>query len=284
MTEPNLRMACLRMPRLDQETVPTNHIRVESVRNRRSWKHVIWSVLSGLLIPMALVSGLTTATADTTLSEDQIAAERAALMALISAAQAPVVAAQDIIALPTAGALGSSDAPLVMLEFGDYQCGFCRRHLINIMPALIENYIAPGQLMYLFIEFPSQPDRITSTSAANAALCAGEQQHYWTMRERLYKNPMALDEAGYLRHAEFLGLDQARFSECLSNTAHAESIAAHIALGQQLQVRGTPTFFLARIDNDEGQLRFERRIVGAQPLELFQREIDALLAESIPES
>ncbi|AHF00328.1 DsbA family protein [Thioalkalivibrio paradoxus] len=212
------------------------------------------------------------------LSAEELARERAALLAIMADAQAPATDARDAIRLPTAATLGPDDAPLVLIEFADYQCGFCRRHLLTVMPALLRDYIEPGHLRYVFMEFPAQRTFAPSLAAANAALCAEDQGRYWDMREKIYTHPMNIDTEGFLGHGESLGLELAAFSACLEEGAHEVVIRQHMALGNSLGVRGTPTFFLAKDLDDRGELQLLRRIVGAQPLDLLQTEIDSLAA------
>lgn len=239
----------------------------------------LWSLRAGLRVAALFGVLLGPLAADPGLSEGEVARERAALLAIMTQAQAPATAADDRITLPAAAALGNGEAPVVLVEFGDYQCGFCRRHLLNVMPILLRDHVATGRLRYVFIEFPAERNLPASLAASNAALCAHDQGRYWEMRERIYTHPMNVDADGFLRHAEQLGLDLARFGDCVATVPYDALIREHLALGQQLRVRGTPTFFVARASGDAGALHFERRITGAQPPELFQREIEALLGD-----
>jgi len=228
---------------------------------------------------MLLASLLSSAAAEPHLTDAELAKERAALLAAMAQANAPVKVSGERIKLPTAAVLGAEEAPVVLVEFGDYQCGFCRRHLLTVMPSLLRDHVETGQLRYVFIEFPAERNLPASLAASNAALCADDQGRYLEMRERIYTHPMNVDADGFLRHAERLELDLERFTDCVEAGTHEPLIRQHLALGQRMRVRGTPTFFVGRPGPDDGALRFERRITGAQPLELFQREIAALLAE-----
>lgn len=225
-----------------------------------------------------LASVLSSAAAEPQLTEAEMAQERAALLAAVAESKAPVTVAGERITLPSAAVLGVDGAPVVLVEFGDYQCGFCRRHQLTVMPSLLREHVETGQIRYVFIEFPAERNRPASLDASNAALCANDQGRYLEMRERIYTHPMNVDADGFLRHAERLELDLERFTDCVEAGTHEPLIRQHLALGQRMRVRGTPTFFVGRPGPDDGALRFERRITGAQPLELFQREITAVLA------
>jgi protein-disulfide isomerase len=228
---------------------------------------------------MLLASLLSPAAADPGLTDAEMAKERAALLAVMARANAPVTAAGERVTLPSAAALGMEGPAVVLVEFGDYQCGFCRRHLLNVLPSLLQDHVETGQLRYVFMEFPAERNLPASLAASNAALCANDQGRYLEMRERIYTHPMNVDADGFLRHAERLELDLERFTDCLETATHEPLIREHIALGQRLRVRGTPTFFVGRAGTNDGELLFVRRITGAQPLDLFQREIAGLLAE-----
>jgi protein-disulfide isomerase len=216
---------------------------------------------------------LATASADPGLSAEEIARERAALLAIMAQNRAPAVDVAEQIVLPDAAAIGAGDAPVVIIEFGDYQCGFCRRHVMNVMPALVREHVAPGHVRYVFMEYPAESNLPESLDASNAALCAHDQGRYWEMRQRIYANPMSLDAVGYRHHATSLELDVPAFARCLEQLPHAARIEQHVALGRQLGVRGTPTFFVAVAGAGDGDLRLVRRITGAQPLDLFEQEL-----------
>jgi protein-disulfide isomerase len=209
---------------------------------------------------------------------EDLAREREALLQLMAAARAPATAVAHEVDLPDAAVLGSADAPMILVEFGDYQCGFCRRHVLTVMPGLIEDYVSAGRLLYVFIEFPAEERGPLSLAAANAALCAGEQGRYWEMRESLYLHPYSLDAAGLKMQGRALGLEPSAYARCIETLAHEEIIRAHIGLGRQLAVRGTPTFFLGVPAGGSDRVQLLRRIVGAQPAELFRAEIDGALA------
>jgi len=236
----------------------------------------LYAVLGAAALMIAL---LAPASADPELSAEELARERAALLAIMARDQAPAVDASDQIRLPDAAGLGAADAPVLILEFGDYQCGFCRRHLMNVMPTLLEEHVVPGRLRYLFMEYPAERNLPASMEAANAALCADDQGRYWEMRQQIYANPMSMDAVGYRHHAESLELDMQTFNRCLEQAPHTVRIERHVAIGRQLNVRGTPTFFLAVPAEGDENLRLVRRITGAQPVDLFEQELWSAIPE-----
>jgi protein-disulfide isomerase len=249
----------------------------------RPWRSLILPLVASLLAvgwgSASAEPGVPSAEA---LSPEEVAREREALLQLMSAARAPAASVALEIDVTGAATLGSAEAPLVLVEFADYECGFCRRHQFTVMPALIEEYLDTGRVLYVFMEFPVVDRSPQALSAANAAHCAGDQGKYPEMRDSLYRNPYSLDPAGLGAQGNALGLEPAAYNACIEALTHEETIRAHMAIGQQLGVRGTPFFFLGQLGDDDGLVRSHRRIAGAQPLALFRTEIDtALKAQTV---
>ncbi len=243
----------------------------------------LWRSLAITLVVSLLAVCLGSASAEPgvpsaeVLSPEEVAREREALLQLMSAARSPAASVALEIDVSGAATLGSAEAPLVLIEFSDYECGFCRRHQFTVMPALIEEYLDTGRVLYVFMEFPVVDRSPQALSAANAALCAGDQGRYQDMRESLYRNPYSLDAAGLGTQGIALGLEPDAYTACIEALTHEGIIRAHMALGQQLGVRGTPFFFLGQWGDDHGLVHVHRRIAGAQPLTLFRTEIDTAL-------
>jgi protein-disulfide isomerase len=233
-----------------------------------------------LFFPLAgPLSAETQSPPEPALSAEELARERQLLMETLQQARAP---ARDITAeidVVGASSLGSTRAPLVLIELGDYQCTFCRRHLQMVMPDLLAQYVESDKVRYVFLDFPVEKAHPQAVPAANASRCAGDQGYYWEMRQRLYGHPLELNPAGFSAHAATLGLDQASFDRCVEQNIHEEAIRANKAIGLELLVRGTPTFFLGYPVGDGSRVSLVRRINGAQPLDVFQREIDGALAK-----
>lgn len=173
--------------------------------------------------------------------------------------------------------LGAGQARLVLIEFSDYQCRFCRRHLSSTMPQLLAGRIATGDLLYAFFDYPAETRHPEAFAAAVAARCAADQGAFWPMRQQLFT---VLGPAQLLERAEALGLRTDAMKACLSDPQAAARVRRDVALAESLGIRGTPTFLLGYRTRESGPVSILRRIVGAQPLEVFERAIDSVLAEA----
>ena len=172
---------------------------------------------------------------------------------------------------------GVKDAKVTLVEFSDYQCPFCARHVRETLPQIERDYIATGKLKYVFRNFPIESIHPHAFRAHEAANCAGEQGKYWAMHDRLFANQQALGQGDLPGHARSAGLDLARFQQCLDGGKQASRIRSDLTDGQKAGVQGTPTFFLA-VGETDSKVTAVRVIKGAQPYAAFKEAIDSLLA------
>ena len=110
--------------------------------------------------------------------------------------------------------------------------------------------------------------------------CAADQGAFQPMRERLYRSPELLQREQMKDHAAALGLHAATFAACLEDARKAEAVRRDLSLGQQLGVRGTPTFLIGYSLGDGTKVRVLRRIVGAQPLDVFETALNGVVAQA----
>jgi protein-disulfide isomerase len=172
---------------------------------------------------------------------------------------------------------GQKNAPLTLIEFTDYQCPFCSRHVRDTYPQIEKDYIATGKLKYVMLDMPLESMHKFAFKAAEAANCAGEQGKYWEMHDRLFANQQTIDS--WTAHAEAVGLDVPRFEACLNSGQQAAEIRRDIAQAQMAGITGTPGFFLAATDPASSKVKTLRSIKGAVPYAMFKAQIDALLQE-----
>jgi len=163
--------------------------------------------------------------------------------------------------------LGNIDAPVIIIEFSDYECPYCRRHANLTLPLIKKNFIDTGKVRYVFRDFPLgiHPNAL---KAAEAAECAGEQGKYWKMHDILFDNQDALRIENYKIWAAELALDQVAFEACLDSGSMAPEVQQDLKDGQTIGITGTPLFFVNG-----------KPISGAQPYSVFKTAINAALAE-----
>lgn len=175
--------------------------------------------------------------------------------------------------------MGDEQAELAIIEFSDYQCPYCKRFIDQTFSKLKSNYIDSGKVKYLTRDFPLAFHK-QAQGAAIAANCSLQQNAYWPMRAALFNNMQQLGDPLYQQKAEDLALDMGKFAECLADkdTALADKIARDITYGKSLGIRGTPSFMIGRIENN--QLITPKLVVGAQRYETFAAVLDELLAKA----
>lgn len=159
---------------------------------------------------------------------------------------------------------GSPEAPVIIVEFSDFQCPFCRS-VQETLKRLLDKYA--GQVSLAYRDFPLRELHPESDLAAEASNCAGEQGKFWEYHDLLFGNPGKLNSARTTEFARSLGLDMASFDSCVSSAKYKKQIERDIQDGIRAGVTGTPGIFI------NGLL-----ISGAQPQSVFEKAIAAELA------
>lgn len=155
---------------------------------------------------------------------------------------------------------GPEDAPVVVVEFSDFECPYCRQ----TYPVLGQIEAAyTGKIRFVYRQFPLTDIHPRAQKAAEASLCADEQGQFWEMHDLLFADPIELEIASLKVKAESLGLDRQVFDSCLDSGKYADRIAAEIREGFRLGVNGTPTVIING-----------RPLTGAQPYEAYAAVID----------
>lgn len=173
---------------------------------------------------------------------------------------------------------GDPSAPLTLIEMTDYQCPFCARYAKQTYPQIQKEYVETGKVRYVLVDMPLESIHRLAFKAAEATHCAGEQDKYWEMHDRLFDNQRALEP--WSGHAEALGLDGDAFTTCLDSGKYADDIRADMKLAAKAGVRGTPGFLLAWTDPDDPtKVKGISSLRGAQPFTSFKVQIDKALAE-----
>ena len=214
-------------------------VRAQRPRNLRRWALPAFLGLAGLAVATILYVGATTAPAQGG-----------------GAAVRPV--------------LGLATAPVVIREYGDFQCPSCRAFNRTVEPQIRTAYIDTGKARLEWHDFAWIGGE--SRDAANAARCAGDQDKFWQYHDLLYQSQGGENSGTFSKDrlkvfGSTLGLDAVAFNACIDGGNHAGAVQADFANVSAQGFNGTPTFVIGT-----------QRIVGAQPFSVFQAAIDAALA------
>ena len=188
------------------------------------------------------------------------------------------------LSLEGAPSIGDEKAPVAIVEFSDYQCPYCGQHANQVLPQIIKDYVNTGKVRYFLRDLPIEAIHPQAFKAAEAAHCAGEQGKYWEMHDRLFKNQQLLAVNELPGHAAALGLDVPKFQQCLDDGKYATQIRKDIQDGLKYGARGTPTFFVGRLDSPGSEKNSITTLSGAQPFLGFQRTLDQILSPRATES
>jgi protein-disulfide isomerase len=172
---------------------------------------------------------------------------------------------------------GQPDAPLTIVEFSDFQCPACRRHVLETQPLLDEKFVATGKVRWVFKHRPLR-EHAWAIAGAAAAECAADQGQFWPMHHLLYEKQeqwaTAEAEKALPGLAKELKLDGARFAECFNSRKALERVVRDLYDAERV-APATPTFFLIS-GGKAGVLR------GASPVDRFTSTIEKQLAEMQP--
>ena len=189
----------------------------------------------------------------------------------------PKVLAVPTIPIGIAGspALGNPSARVGIVQYSEFQCPFCGTAAREVLPALIRDYVDTGKIILVFKHLPL-PMHPLAPGAASAAVCAHEQGHFWKMHDRLFAKPSRLSEEDLRTSAAAIGLDLPRYESCRNEPRTKQMVEADAAEAKQLNVTGTPTFFVGTIES-KIRLRPTDAISGAKPIVAFQEVLNRLL-------
>src|SRR6266404_1301925 len=200
---------------------------------------------------------------------------------LVKIAAVPTPTRPTSIALGDSPVRGDKNALVVLLDFSDYQCPFCGRFVRETMPLIDHDYVQSGKIKYVFRDFPLESIHPLAFKAAEAARCAGEQNRFWEMHDRLYQNQNALDLGSLPFYAQALGLNVDQFAQCLNSDKYLSSIRTDISDATSAGIQGTPNFVIGLVDhkNPNAQtIRVWQQIVGAQPYASYKAALDSAIA------
>jgi protein-disulfide isomerase len=162
----------------------------------------------------------------------------------------------------TGPAKGPADARVTIVEFSDFQCPFCQR-VLPTLERVLETYPEDVRIVYRHLPLRSHG---RARPAAEASLCAADQDGFWPYHDALFANTKALADEDLVRYAAESGLDAERFQRCLEERRFAAQVDEDAAAARGAGITGTPAFVVNGI-----------LLSGARPFEDFARVIDAEL-------
>lgn len=159
---------------------------------------------------------------------------------------------------------GSKDAPITIIEFSDFHCGFCGRFAAETLDPLLKAY--DGKVRLVYRDYPFQTSG--SLVAALAGQCMNDQGKFWEFHDLTFQNQQALTREQFISYAQQLNIDVETFTTCLDSQKYMDKVRKDVTDAQALGVNGTPAFFVNG-----------RFISGAQPYTFFASYIDEELGK-----
>ncbi len=194
---------------------------------------------------------------------------------------------EALVAMATGVERGDPDAPITILEFGDFQCPACRQFFSLVKPQLDLAYVDEDVARFVFHDYPVVSAHRYAFFAARGARCALDQgeQYFWPFHDQLFSqqpiwgavppnelSPAAVGNA-FESYAGALGLDVEDFAACLDSDRHADVISANLRLGIELGVSRTPTIFVSKGGGSAIQ------VTRWNEFEAYQSVIDRMMEE-----
>jgi len=169
---------------------------------------------------------------------------------------------------------GSPDAPVKIIEYSDYLCGYCRGYALEKEPLITKEYVETGQVQYIYHYYALGEAQVLLGEAAH---CAADQGQFWDYHKVMFESQdrfgsvatMADLQALLRQFSEQAGLDVTEFEACWDSHRHQQTIIDAVMSAREKGVSRTPTISI------QGEL-----FVGNQPYEVFQKAIEAALVDA----
>ena len=144
--------------------------------------------------------------------------------------------------------IGNPDAKVVVEAYEDFLCPHCAEFTAQVEPRLIDEYVKTGKVRFVYHTFPLQGFEPGASIAANAAMCAADQNQFWQMHDQLFasqtRGMSAFEPEALTKTAEALGMNGSQFAQCLNSLKYGAEVRQTVNDGIALGVQGTPTIFV----------------------------------------
>ena len=186
----------------------------------------------------------------------------------------PVKITMDTFVSNGSPTLGNENAPITLVEFGDYQCHYCNVFFESIEEDIIKNYVETGKVKMIFKDYNIIGQ--DSVNASHGAHCANEQGLFWEYHDILYSNWTGENNGWASSNnlkifAEEINVDMNKWTQCMNEKPHSKTIMESNNDARSLELTGTPAFFVI---NSNGEVT---KLFGAQPFEVFKKTFDEQL-------
>lgn len=170
---------------------------------------------------------------------------------------------------------GNTSAPIMIIDFSDFQCQLCKRHVDNTEQQINSTYIQTGEALYVFKHLPNRG--FDSKSVSLAAQCTNDQDKFWEYHKILYENQGPID-SGWVSvenlksfASQIPGVNMTQFNSCLEGKKYEDLVDKDVALANSLGFTETPSFII--VNNDGSNIN---KIEGPKPFPIFQNVIEKM--------
>ncbi|MEK6981571.1 MAG: thioredoxin domain-containing protein [Candidatus Micrarchaeota archaeon] len=177
--------------------------------------------------------------------------------------------------------IGSDSSPVLIIEFSDFQCLFCRKFYIQSWPSIKRDYIDSGKVQLIYKNFPLLEIHPDSQMAAEAAECANEQGKFELFHDELYNlqqvkgsGTVPISKQDLKDTASIASLDLTKFNICFESGKYALEVQKDFSQGVKLGIKGTPAFLIIKRGGTKAKF-----LSGALPYSEFKAAIDEISSE-----
>ena len=172
--------------------------------------------------------------------------------------------------------LGSEASQVAIIEYSDFECAFCKRFFSETFPLIKKRFVDSGVVLMAFRHYPNGSGHPDAVRYAESAVCASEQGRFWQMHDALFTAPSGAEDAELEKTALGVGIDPKPFLDCL-RTGRLSVIGSDRGSGEDLKIRGTPTFLVGRFRRETQDVKVMRIVPGAMPISSFETAIQRVL-------